>query len=80
MRIRLTKHFAEMIDGVDLSNVRTGDVIDVGAREANLLIAEGWAQPIDEVGSSRGRGIGTKRTPRIGTADDGPRRRPRRPA
>ncbi len=48
MKIRLTKRFAERIDGVDLSGVRTGDVLDVPPKEARILINEGWA---DIVGS-----------------------------
>lgn len=43
MKVRLTRKFAAMIDGVDLSNHDVGDVIDLPQRKADLLIAEGWA-------------------------------------
>ena len=43
MKLRLTRKFAEFIDGIDLSNVRPGDLFDVPAREGAVLLAEGWA-------------------------------------
>jgi hypothetical protein len=43
LKLRLTRKFAECIDGVDLSQVRPGDIIDVPAREAAMLLAERWA-------------------------------------
>jgi hypothetical protein len=43
MRVRLTKKFAEMIDGIDLSAHHPGDILDLERSEARLLIAEGWA-------------------------------------
>ena len=42
MRIWLTKKFAKVIDGVDLSGARVGDVLDVSMRDGRLLIAEQW--------------------------------------
>lgn len=43
MRIRLTRKLANVVDGLDLSGHRVGDVFDVSARDARILIAEGWA-------------------------------------
>jgi len=43
LKLRLTRKLAECIDGIDLSEVRPGDIIDVPAREAALLLAERWA-------------------------------------
>ena len=43
VKVRITRKFAEFIDGVDLSSKRVGDVIEVPARDAKLLIAENWA-------------------------------------
>src|SRR5215470_4745013 len=43
MRIRLTRKLAEFIDGVDLRGFQVGDVVDLAAADAKLLIAEGWA-------------------------------------
>ena len=44
MRVRVTRKFAEQIDGVDLSKVAVGDVIDLPERQARTLIAEGWGE------------------------------------
>jgi hypothetical protein len=43
MKVRLIKKLAERIDGVSLEGARVGDVLDLGEREARLLIAEDWA-------------------------------------
>jgi hypothetical protein len=43
MKVRLTKKLAECIDDVPLSDHRVGDVLDLPAPEARLLLAEGWA-------------------------------------
>jgi hypothetical protein len=50
MRVRLTRKLSQFIDGIDLSNVREGDTIDLSAREALTLIAEGWALPVHDTG------------------------------
>ena len=43
MQIRLTRKFAEAIDGIDLSHYAVGDLIDLPHKDAELVIAEGWA-------------------------------------
>jgi len=43
MQVRLIRKFAECLNGVDLSHYHVGDVLDLPSREAELLIAEGWA-------------------------------------
>lgn len=43
--VRLTRKYAEMINGVDLSGHEVGDQLQLNARDAALLIAEGWAAP-----------------------------------
>ena len=45
IRVRLVKKFADMIDDVDLSRARIGDVLTLTFEQAWLLIAEGWAVP-----------------------------------
>jgi hypothetical protein len=45
MRIRLIRKLAENIDGVDLSAHATGDFLDLPDLDAQLLLAEGWAEP-----------------------------------
>jgi hypothetical protein len=42
--VRLTRKFADLIDGVDLSSVDVGDRIDLSRHDAEVLIAEGWAE------------------------------------
>lgn len=44
VKVRITRKFAEFIDGVDLRELRVGDVVDVSPPDAALLLAEGWAQ------------------------------------
>jgi hypothetical protein len=44
VRVRLTRKFADFIDGVDLRKVKSGDALDLSPEEARLLIAEGWAR------------------------------------
>jgi hypothetical protein len=45
MKVVLMRKFAERIDGVDVSAYETGDVFDVPAADARLLMAERWAIP-----------------------------------
>jgi hypothetical protein len=45
-KVRLTRKFANMINGIDLSRARTGEEMLVSARDAEILVAEGWAVPI----------------------------------
>ena len=43
--VRLTRKFAEIIDGVDLTNAAVGDRLELSRRDAEVLVAEGWATP-----------------------------------
>ena len=43
MRVRLTRKFADTIDGVDLRGHEVDEVFDVPTRDARLLVAEEWA-------------------------------------
>jgi hypothetical protein len=47
LRIRLTRKLAINLNGVDLSNVKVGDVIDLSIEHAAMLIREGWAERVD---------------------------------
>lgn len=49
MLIKLVRKLANRLNGIDLTNVSVGDVVDVTDRQASLLIAEGWAQPVASV-------------------------------
>jgi hypothetical protein len=41
----LTRKLADAIDGIDLAGKQVGDRLPLGPREAETLIAEGWAEP-----------------------------------
>jgi hypothetical protein len=43
-RIRLTRKYANRLNGVDLSNRRAGDIFDLRSDEASVLIDAGWAE------------------------------------
>ena len=45
MCVRLVKKLADVIDDIDLSRARIGDIMTLTVQEAVLLIAEGWAVP-----------------------------------
>lgn len=44
--VRLTRKFAEAIDGIDLSSRQVGDRLALPREDAQILIAEGWAEPV----------------------------------
>jgi hypothetical protein len=46
--VRLLRKYAENIDGVNLEGAVVGDRLDLSPREANILIAEGWAIHADD--------------------------------
>jgi hypothetical protein len=43
MRIQLVRKLADYLDGIDVSRRREGDFFELPRREAELLVAEGWA-------------------------------------
>lgn len=47
VKVRLTRKFAQMINGIDLSSARPGEELELSPHEADLLIAEGWAARVD---------------------------------
>jgi hypothetical protein len=47
MKVRLTRKFSDVLNGIDLSHAHSGDTLDLSTREANILVAEGWAEPVD---------------------------------
>ena len=50
--MRLTKKLANIMDGVDVSQVQAGDILNVSDSQGELLIAEDWAEPLNSPGSS----------------------------
>ena len=45
IRIRLTKKLAAVMNGVDVSTLRVGDIIELPDAAAIMMIAEEWAEP-----------------------------------
>lgn len=45
MKVRLTRKYAERIDGIDLKGREPGDLLELPTGEARLLLAEEWAIP-----------------------------------
>jgi len=48
MKVRLTRKFSDIINGIDLSPYHRGDTLDLPARDAQMLVAEGWAVLADD--------------------------------
>lgn len=44
MKVRLTRKFSNLLNGIDLSHFQKGDTLDLPARDAQMLLAEGWAE------------------------------------
>ena len=57
--VRLTRKLAEQIDGIDLSGSHVGDTLMLNAHDADLIVAEGWAERL-----SGAEGQSRKREPR----------------
>ena len=47
-RVRLIKKLASILDGVDVSMLDVGAILELPDSSAELLIAEKWAEPIAE--------------------------------
>jgi hypothetical protein len=46
--VRLTRKLTDALDGVDVSKVCVGEVLDLSDADAALLIAERWAEAAGE--------------------------------
>jgi hypothetical protein len=68
MRVRLSRKLANRLDGIDVSRDPEGALLDLPVRQAELLIAEGWATPAER------RGLSVS-TPREAAGDHQRRRR-----
>jgi len=73
MRIKLVRKLAGYLDGIDVSGHREGEVFELSRREAELLIAEQWAEPFFEPPAAEVRGMSCE--PELATAADRNRRR-----
>jgi hypothetical protein len=48
LQVRLTRKLAEeSLNGVDVSQLRVGDIMALSPASARLLILEGWAELVD---------------------------------
>lgn len=48
MRVRLVRKLALWLNGIDISDLKVGDVIDLPERSAKILLAERWAEAVAE--------------------------------
>ena len=54
MYVRLTKKLANVMDGVDVSHARAGDILNMSDSQGEMLIAEDWAERVDSPDSTPG--------------------------
>jgi hypothetical protein len=47
LRVRLVRKFALVLNGVDLSKVPLGAVVDFPDSAARMLVLEGWAEVVE---------------------------------
>jgi hypothetical protein len=45
-RIRLTKKLAAVLNGIDVSSLKVGDIIELPDSAARIMVAEGWAEHV----------------------------------
>ena len=84
LRVRLTRKYAEVIDGVNLTEAHVGDQLDLPQHDAEVLIAEGWAERSPrrrivhdaQVAHAADRST-SSRSPRAPSTGDKPRRKSR---
>jgi hypothetical protein len=48
LRVRLVKKFAIVLNGVDLSRRRVGDLFSCPDRIGRMLVLEGWAEMVEQ--------------------------------
>jgi hypothetical protein len=63
--IRLTRKLALTMNGVDVSHLKIGDVIDLPVEQAAMMIDHGWAEPVLPVPPPPSRLPRPRKTPRI---------------
>ena len=62
MKVRLTRKFSNLLNGLDLSRYEKGDTLDLSPRDADMLVAEGWAERAE--GPTRDRAADRPARPR----------------
>jgi CheY-like chemotaxis protein len=53
VRLRICRQPTGVIDGIPLEKFRAGIVYDVATQLANVFLAEGWAEPVEELAAER---------------------------
>ena len=53
MFVKLTRKLANSLDGIDVSQVSPGEVMEVTDAEGALLIAEEWAEAVPDEDAQR---------------------------
>jgi CheY-like chemotaxis protein len=61
-QVRLIRKLANVIDGIDLTNVKPGDSVRLSFADARLLIAEGWATPDEPAGAEQEQASSQRRS------------------
>src|SRR3954447_23662218 len=80
MRVRLVRKLADELDGIDVSTLLQGDVLELPVADAQLLVAEQWAVPVPVSAPQRIRRADDRRSrsgdePRAVANNKAPRRR-----
>jgi hypothetical protein len=44
----LTRKLADRLDGIDLSHSEVGDTVCLNQHDADVIVAEGWAERLDD--------------------------------
>ena len=58
VRVWLSRKLADVVNGIDLKGRRVGDVVELRAREAMLLLGDGYAEVDRRLrGERRGRAV-----------------------
>jgi hypothetical protein len=47
MRIRLTRKLALTMNGIDVSRLQVGDIIELRPDQAEMMVVCGWAERVD---------------------------------
>jgi hypothetical protein len=75
VKVRLAKRFASKLRSVDSSGAPQSEIVDLPPRGAEALIAEGWAQAVDDAADETCVGLHREAPDERAEAADRPRRR-----
>jgi hypothetical protein len=52
MQVRLTRKFCDVLNGFDLRPLSIGQMLETNDPVTAMLVAEGWAEPVDVIDSA----------------------------